>query len=95
MTDNLILCSCFGITIQNDFKGVRDITWLCSFKRKNEKQESSFLTHDFTISSDHKCLDQNILIPNQGHAGCQEINEINHLITFLFLWGSQLHANQA
>lgn len=39
----------------------------------------------FTNSSDHKCLDQNILIPNQGHAGCQEVNEIDHFITFLLM----------
>lgn len=82
MTDNLTLCSYFGISIQNDFKGVRGTSQICSFKMKNKK---ALISHSRFTISDHKCLDQNILIPNKGHAGCQEVNEINHFITFLLM----------
>lgn len=83
MTDNLTLCFNFGISIQNDFKGARSTTQICSFKMKNKK---ALISHSrFTISLDHKCLDQNILIPNKGHAGCQKVNEIDHFITFLLM----------
>lgn len=50
---------------------------------------------DFILSSDHRRLHQYILIPNQGHAGCQDVNEINHFFTFGFTEVSHFHVNQA
>ena len=35
MTDNLILCSCFGISIQNDFKGFRKINMIIPITQYN------------------------------------------------------------
>lgn len=86
-----MLCFCFST--RNDSKGIRGVSWWWLFKMKNKK--ANFSLRFSIASSEHKWLDQKNLIPNQGHAGWQEVNEINHFITFVFTEVSQHHANRA
>lgn len=81
MTDNLILCSYFDISIQKYFKGVRAILGLCSFKMENKKAHFSpkiyYLLRPQTLRPQCPSV-------TSGHADCQEVNETNHFFTCLF-----------